>query len=234
MTTTSSGHTVIAIDGPSGVGKSTAAQRLAQRLGYCYVDSGALYRAVGWIVISAAVPLDATAAIVERLRRTPIDVTFEAGQSAVWVQGENVTSQLRGETVGAAASAVATQPAVRQAITAQLRRLRCQADLVMEGRDIGTIVFPDAPVKFFLDASLEVRTQRRYHEMQAAGQATTLEHVQQAVAARDRQDRTRAVAPLLPADDAHVVDTTDLSIDDVVQVMLSEIYSQRVQGNEYV
>ncbi len=161
-------------------------------------------------------------------------MTFEAGQSAVWVHGENVTSQLRGETVGAAASAVATQPAVRRAITAQLRRLRCHADLVMEGRDIGSMVFPDAPVKFFLDASLEVRSQRRYAEMQAAGQATTLEHVQRAVAARDHQDRTRAVAPLIPAEAAFVVDTTDLSIDDVVQVMLSEIYPQRVQGNEGV
>jgi cytidylate kinase len=232
MTTASSGHTVIAIDGPSGVGKSTAAKRLAQLLGYCYVDSGALYRAVGLIVATAAVPFDAPAAIVEKLQQAAMRVTFEAGQSAVWVQGQNVTSQLRGETVGAAASAIAKQPAVRQAITAQLRRLRGQTDVVMEGRDIGTIVFPDAPVKFFLDASLEVRIQRRYHEMQAAGQTATLEEVRHAVVARDRQDRTRAVAPLLPANDAHVVDTTDLSVDDVVQVMLSEIYPQRVQGNE--
>ena len=234
MTAAYPSHVVITIDGPSGVGKSTAAKRLAQCLGYGYVDSGALYRAVGWLVQRAALPFDATSAIVALLRRTPMEVTFRHGQSEVWIQGENVMAQLRGETVGSAASAVATQPAVRQIVTAQLRRLRYQTDVVMEGRDIGTEVFPDAPVKFFLDASLEVRTQRRYREMQAAGHATTLARVQQAVAARDLQDRTRVVAPLRPADEAHVIDTTDLSIDDVVRLMLSEICPQRVQDNECV
>jgi cytidylate kinase len=123
-------------------------------------------------------------------------------------------------------------PAVRQVITARLRRLRCQADLVMEGRDIGTVVFPDATVKFFLDASIERRGQRRFRDLQAAGQVATLEHVTQAVAARDAQDRSRSVSPLLPAVEARMIDTTDLTIDEVVQLMLSEIYPQILQGDE--
>ncbi|HEY7531551.1 MAG TPA: (d)CMP kinase, partial [Nitrospiraceae bacterium] len=158
--------------------------------------------------------------------------TVQQGQSEVWVNGQLTTSRLHGEAVGAAASAVAMVPAVRQVITARLRRLRCQADLVMEGRDIGTVVFPDATVKFFLDASIERRGQRRFRDLQAAGQVATLEHVTQAVAARDAQDRSRSVSPLLPAVEARMIDTTDLTIDEVVQLMLSEIYPQILQGDE--
>lgn len=224
MTTTPSSYRVIAIDGPSGAGKSTAAKRLAQHLRYHYVDSGAMYRAVGWVAHTHAVPLDDSTAIVEVLRSTRIEVTFPQGQSAVWVNGENITCRLRGEAVGKAASAVATLPAVRQAVTEQLRGLRCQAHLVIEGRDIGTVVFPDATIKFFLDASLATRARRRFQEMQQAGQSMTLAEVFQAVAARDRQDQTRAAAPLARAPDAHVIDTTDLPVDDVVRIMLSEVH----------
>lgn len=223
MTVKPSSHVVIAIDGPSGVGKSTVAKGLAQRLGYRYVDSGAMYRAVGWIVNMAVLSPNATDAIVELLQRTTIDLVFDDGQSEVWVNGQSVTQQLQGETVGAAASAVATIPAVRQVITAKLRRLRCQAALVIEGRDIGTVVFPEAAVKFFLDASLQTRGQRRFRDMQRAGHTATREQVVQAVAARDAQDRSRVVAPLVPAAEAHLIDTTDLTIDDVIQLMLSEI-----------
>ena len=227
-----SSHVVIAIDGPSGVGKSTVAKRLARHLGYHYVDSGALYRAVGWAVMAAAAAVDTPEAVVEVVQHTTLEVTFRDGQSEVRVNGQPLAAQLYGEAVGAAASAVATVPIVRQRITAQLRRLRCQADLVVEGRDIGTVVFPDATVKFFLDASLERRGQRRFRDLQEAGQTVTLEHVTQAVAARDRQDRSRALAPLQPAAEALCLDTTDLPIDDVVQLMLSEIYPQLLQGNQ--
>lgn len=216
-------HKVIAIDGPSGAGKSTVAKRLAQVLGYWYVDSGAMYRAVGWVVHAHALPLDDSAAIVALLERTPIDLTFSQEQSEVWVAGQRVTRRLAGELVGKTASAVATLPAVRQLITDKLRRLRDHADLVMEGRDIGTVVFPDATHKFFLDASLEARGQRRFREMQGGGQTVTCEQVTRAVAARDVRDRTRPVAPLVRAAEARVIDTTDLSIDEVVQSMLSGI-----------
>jgi cytidylate kinase len=225
MTSNTPSHIVIAIDGPSGAGKSTVAKRLAQLLGFCYVDSGAMYRAVGWAVQAQALSYDDVQGIVALLERITIAVTFCHGQSAVWVQGQNVTDALRGEVVGHAASAVATLPAVRQVITAKLRRLRCQADLVMEGRDIGTAVFPDATLKFFLDAPLAVRGTRRFQEMQQAGQAMSLEQVVQAVAKRDAQDRTRALAPLTIATGALVIDTTHLTVDDVVQAMLSGIHA---------
>ena len=216
-------HVIIAIDGPAGAGKSTVAQRLASLLGYQYVDSGAMYRAVGWLVHECALPLEEPAAILACLERTPISLTFHNGTLEVWIAGQCVTSQLRGEAVSQAASAVATMPGVRQMITAQLRHLGCQADVVMEGRDIGTVVFPDATIKFFLDASLQVRGQRRMQEMQQVGNIATLGQVVEAMARRDSQDRARTVAPLMPSSEAHTIDTTDLTVDEVVQTMQSEI-----------
>lgn len=214
---------IIAIDGPSGAGKSTVAQRLARLLGYRYVDSGALYRAVGWLVRAHALPLEDSAAIVACLQRTPIELTFPNGALQIWVAGQCVTSQLRSEAVARAASAVATMPGVRQVITAQLRQIGCEADVVMEGRDIGTVVFPDATIKFFLDASPTVRGQRRLQEMQQGGNSATLGQVVEAMAQRDSQDRTRVTAPLVQSPDAQAIDTTDLTVDEVVQTMLSEI-----------
>jgi len=216
-------HVIIAIDGPAGAGKSTVAQRLASLLGYQYVDSGAMYRAVGWLMHERALPLEEPAAILACLERTPISFTFHNGTLEVWIAGQCVTSQLRGEAVSQAASAVATMPGVRRMITAQLRHLGCQADVVMEGRDIGTVVFPDATMKFFLDASLQVRGQRRMQEMQQVGNTATLGQVVEAMARRDSQDRARTVAPLMPSSEAHTIDTTDLTVDEVVQTMLSEI-----------
>ncbi len=222
---------VIAIDGPSGVGKSTVAKRLAERLGYRYVDSGALYRAVGWAAQAAGVALEA-GALAEWIPRVSLTLTFvnhppNLWHSEVWIDGQCVTPKLQGETVGAAASAVATVPAVRQVITSLLRSARGGEDplsggVVMEGRDIGTVVFPDATVKFFLDASVETRGQRRFQDMQRMGQSVTLSDVVAAVAARDAQDRSREVAPLMSSSDAHVIDATDLTIDDVVERMLSK------------
>jgi len=216
-------HVIIAIDGPAGAGKSTVAQRLASLLGYQYVDSGAMYRAVGWLVHERTLPLEEPAAILACLERTPISFTFHNGTLEVWIAGQCVTSQLRDEAVSQAASAVATMPGVRQMITAQLRHLGCQADVVMEGRDIGTVVFPDATIKFFLEASLQVRGQRRMQEMQQVGNTATLGQVVEAMARRDSQDRARTVAPLMQSSEAHTIDTTDLTVDEVVQTMLSEI-----------
>jgi cytidylate kinase len=216
-------YVIIAIDGPSGAGKSTVAQRLARLLGYRYVDSGALYRAVGWLVRARALPLEDSAAIVACLQRTPIELTFPDGTLQIWVAGQCVTSQLRSEAVARAASAVATMPGVRQVITAQLRQIGSEADVVMEGRDIGTVVFPNAALKFFLDALPRVRGQRRLQEMQQGGNSATLGQVVEAMTQRDSQDRTRAAAPLVQSPDAQTIDTTDLTVDEVVQTMLSEI-----------
>jgi len=226
MNTTPPCHMVIAIDGPSGTGKSTVAKRLACLLGYRYVDSGAMYRAVGWALQQYGVTLENAAGLAQRLGQIRITLTFQHGRSETWVNGQPATEQLQGELVGKMASAVATLPTVRQVITTQLRQLRCEAHLVMEGRDIGTVVFPDARIKFFFEASLDKRGWRRFQEMQRAGLPGTLEEVMQALAARDAQDRTRTAAPLQRAPDAYIIDTTDLAIDDVVQIMLSQI-----QGN---
>ena len=231
MANESSASIVVAIDGPSGVGKSVAAKKLAQALDFHYAPSGAMYRAVGWLVESHAVPLwdgDRMAALVAE---TSIDLTLRPRQSAVWVDGRDISEELAGEAVGRAASAVATLPVVRQSVTEQLRRLRCQGNLVMEGRDIGTVVFPDADVKFFLDASLDVRARRRWQEMRQTGHGDTLEEVRRAIAARDEQDRTRTLAPLVPAADAHVIDTADFSIDAVVRSMVSETQHNILRGN---
>jgi len=214
---------IIAIDGPAGAGKSTAAQRLAYLLGYQYVDSGAMYRAVGWLVHQCALSLEEPAAILARLQHTPLSFTFRNGKLEVWIAGQCVTCHLRGEAVARAASAVATMPGVRQMITAELRRVGCQADVVMEGRDIGTVVFPDATIKFFLDASLQVRGQRRMQEMQQSGNTATLGQMVEAMARRDSQDRARPIAPLAQSPEAHTIDTTDLTVDEVVQIMLSEM-----------
>ena len=222
---------VVAIDGPSGVGKSVTAKKLAQVLGFHYAQSGAMYRVVGWLVESHAMSPRDGDRIAALVAETPIDIGLHPGQSAVWISGRDLSEELAGEAVGRAASAVATLPVVRQTVTAQLRRLRCQGSLVMEGRDIGTVVFPDADVKFFLDASLDVRARRRWQEMRQTGHSDTLEKVRQAIAARDEQDRTRVIAPLVPASDAYVIDTADFSIDAVVQTMVSETEHNILRGN---
>ena len=222
---------VVAIDGPSGVGKSVAAARLARALGFHYAPSGAMYRAVGWLVESHAVPLCDGDRIAALVSETPLTITLRPGKSAVWVHGRDISEALAGEAVGRAASAVATLSVVRQIVTLHLRRLRCQGSLVMEGRDIGTVVFPDADVKFFLDASLAVRARRRWQEMRQTGHGDTLAEVRQAIAERDEQDRSRALAPLVPAADAHVIDTADFSIDAVVRTMVSETQHNILRGN---
>ena len=231
MPTRTSKSFVVAIDGPSGVGKSTAAARLAEAFGFHWAQSGAMYRAVGWLVESSGVPRGDSGRIGALIAESRIRIALRSGEAAVRVNGRDISEELAGEAVGGAASAVAVLPAVRQAVTAQLRRLRCQGSLVMEGRDIGTVVFPDADMKFFLDASLEVRAQRRWREMHSAKHGQSLEEVKRAIAARDRQDRTRALAPLAAAEDAQVIDTSDFSIDGVVSTMVSGMQHIITTGN---
>ncbi len=214
---------VIAIDGPAGAGKSTAARALAARLGYAYVDSGAMYRAVGLVARERGIdPADGAArgAGVARLA-----ITFRPGPEGqrVLLGGRDVTEAIRAPEAGEWASRVAAVQAVRARLVERQRGLGAEGGVVMDGRDVGTAVFPDADCKFFLTASVEERARRRQADVRAAGGADTLAATRQAVEERDRRDRERAHSPLRPAADAIVVDTSTLTPAEVVERLLATV-----------
>jgi cytidylate kinase len=216
---------IVAIDGPSGAGKGTVARAVAARLGYRHVDTGAMYRALAWKAVNESLDLadqDATAALARRARIT-------VGDGVVQVDGEDVGAAIRTPEIDAAAAAVARQPRVREVLIVEQRRLGAGGGVVMEGRDIGTVVFPRADVKIYLDASAEERARRRAHDpAHAMGRgATAVEDVANALEARDRSDRTRAASPLAVADDAVVIDTTALSVEDAIERVMEEIEKRR-------
>jgi cytidylate kinase len=217
---------VIAIDGPTAAGKSTVAREVARRLGLDYVDTGAMYRSVAWAALQRRVNL-ADAAALERLAATLRIETIagEAGQR-VLVDGQDVTLAIRSPEVSEAASAVSAVPGVRAALVALQRRRAATGGVVMEGRDIGTVVLPDADVKVFLQASLEARVRRRHAELRARGVQTTLEAVRRQEAARDRRDETRAHSPLRVAADAVVIDTTSRRPEEVVEAILRLVHER--------
>lgn len=208
---------IIAIDGPSGAGKGTLARAVAATLGYAHVDTGAMYRAVAWQARREHVPLDDEAAVAALAERAVI--TLEHGR--VIIDGHEVTTAIRTPDIDKAAAAVARLPRVRETLARRQRALGAQGGVVMEGRDIGTVVFPDADVKVYLDASAEERARRRAADAaHSSGREGSLEGVQHDLQARDRADRTRAVAPLAMASDAVYIDTTEMSIDAVVSRVL--------------
>ena len=218
---------VIAIDGPSGAGKGTVSRAISDALGYRHVDTGAMYRAVGWKAAHDGIALDDEAAVSALARSA--NLVVEGG--SVHIDGHDVTRAIRTPEIDKAATAVARLPKVREVLVERQRTLGAGGGVVMEGRDIGTVVFPDATAKFFLDASLAVRSQRRWQEMQQGGQTATHDEVTQAIAARDAQDRSRHEAPLRRAAEARVIDTTDLTVDDVVQIMVSEMQLNFLQSD---
>lgn len=206
---------IVTIDGPAASGKGTVARGLACRLGYAYLDTGAMYRAVALFALRQGIPCDDAAAVAARLA----DVHIEMPPGRVLLNGEDVTAAIREPAVSQAASRVAAIPEVRRFLVPLQRRLAQGRDIICEGRDQGTVVFPCAPLKFYLTADLRTRAERRYRELLARGVETTLEREIQELVERDRRDRERSEGPLVQPPDAVVVDTTDRSVEEVLDEM---------------
>ena len=213
---------VLTIDGPSGSGKGTISQLVAQRLGWHYLDSGAIYRAVGQAAAWEGLDLSDAEAVAACAARTDIRFTSGPdGEPHVLVNGKDATRLLHTETVGALASAIAAHPPVRAALVDLQHRFRRAPGLVADGRDMGTVIFPDAPYKVFLTASAAERARRRYKQLKDKGVSVNLDSLLHEIAARDERDAGRAVAPLKPAADAVFLDSTGMPITDVVERVLA-------------
>ncbi|MCG3777994.1 MAG: Cytidylate kinase [Nitrospira sp.] len=214
---------IVAIDGPAGVGKSTAAKSLAARLGYLYLDTGALYRAIAWAVIESGLDPADEVAVAALLPSLSIEMPLHDGTGTVLVNRKDVTGELRTPGVSAAASVVSAILSVRVWLLPIQRQIGAGGSVVAEGRDMGTKVFPSADVKFFLEADPNVRAQRRHRELVTAGYSGALEETNVDLASRDRRDRSRAISPLVPAEDARSIDTSNLSATEVVDQMMAVI-----------
>ena len=208
---------VVAIDGPAGAGKSTVARRVAERLGYAFLDTGAMYRAATWRAITAGIDLDDPVAAAELTRAMRLDLNDREGVLQVLVDGQDVSEAIRSPEVTRVTYRLDENPEVRAHLVTLQRAFAAQRPTVAEGRDMGTVVFPNAKCKIFLDASIEERTRRRAAELQAKGLEVDVDLLREEIRVRDEKARTRAVAPLRRAGDAILVDTTDLAIDEVVE-----------------
>jgi cytidylate kinase len=211
---------IIAIDGPVGSGKSTLARRVAERMGYVYIDTGAMYRALALKAVRGALSLDRENELENLARATRIDLKAQDGTQQVFLDGEDVTTAIRTPEVSQAASKVAVVSGVRHVLVAEQRRAGQQGGVVMEGRDIGSVVFPDADLKIFLTASPEVRAERRYREHQQKGDSIDLARTLVEIHERDQRDRERTTSPLVRAPDAVVVDSTAMEAEEVARLVV--------------
>ncbi|WP_440864405.1 (d)CMP kinase [Symbiopectobacterium purcellii] len=217
---------VITVDGPSGAGKGTLCKALAETLQWNLLDSGAIYRVLALAALHHQVDIGSEEALVPLASHLDVRFVAEDGQLKVILEGEDVSNEIRNETVGNTASQAAAFPRVREALLRRQRAFRDAPGLVADGRDMGTVVFPDAPVKIFLDASAEERAQRRMLQLQEKGFNVNFERLLSEIKERDARDRNRSVAPLVPAADALVLDSTDMSIDDVIAKSLT--YARKI------
>jgi cytidylate kinase len=224
-------HVVVAIDGPAGAGKSTVAKAVAARLGFVYIDTGAMYRAVALWASQTGVSSD-DAHKLEQLAKEA-SIVFEPGSQRVFLNGADVTAEIRKPGISELASKVSAVPGVRRVLVEKQRELGTGASVVMEGRDIGTVVFPEAEVKIFLDAPAGVRAGRRSLQLETSGQAADVDSTAREIAERDSRDRTRAEAPLVQAPDAIYVDSGGLSVPEVVEAVLKVVRDRTTNGKEY-
>lgn len=214
---------IVAIDGPAGAGKSTVAKRLAKELGYTYMDTGAMYRAFAWRVMKEGIDLSDEKKLERVLQDTNIELLEQDGRSSVLLNGVDVTDRIRTPELSQLASRVSTSKIVRERMVELQRDMGSHGGVVAEGRDIGTVVFPNAEVKVFLDASSGERARRRFEELRSQGREVTVEETLEEMEQRDRRDRERDVAPLRKAEDAVVIDSTQAGVDGVVGRIMQEI-----------
>ena len=219
---------VICVDGPSGAGKGTLSRELAARLGWHLLDSGALYRVLGFACRHRKIPLSDEAQVVEMARQLDVAFVPTVAGVSVFLGGEDVSLPIRTEDGGRDASKVALLPAVREALLHRQRELAVLPGLVADGRDMGTVVFPTSPLKIFLTASAKVRAERRFHQLQGQGQSVSLARLLSDIEERDRRDKSRSASPLVPAEDAVVVDSSELSPDAVLDTVLQLAADRRL------
>ena len=221
----------IAIDGPAGAGKSTVAQKVAKELSFVYVDTGAMYRAMALYLLRKGVNREKPDEIGEACQNAEISIEYQNGEQIVLLDGENVNAHLRAEEVSAMASVSSAVPRVREKLLDLQRKLARTMSVVMDGRDIGTTILPDADVKIYLTASSLTRARRRYLEYQEKGEACDLAEIQKTIEERDQRDMTREISPLCQAEDAVLVDSSELTIDETVEKILS-VYHSKVSEKE--
>ena len=226
------GYISVAIDGPSGAGKSTVARAAAARLGYVYVDTGAMYRAIGLAVCRRGISGEDAAGIAAALPEIEIRLAYQDGAQRVMLNDEDVSDAIRTPEIAHYASKVSAVPEVRQFLLDVQRDMAKKGNILMDGRDIGTVILPDAPVKIFLTASAEKRAERRYLELVEKGQQVTREGVLHDVVARDRQDMTRQTAPLKQAEDAVLLDTSDMTLEESIGAVL-RIIREKTEGLQH-
>ena len=217
----------IAIDGPAGAGKSTIARRAAAALSFIYVDTGAMYRAMGLYFLNHGIDPADTAAIEAAVQDVDVSIRYENGEQQVYLNGENVTGQIRREKVGDMASRTSVNGKVREKLVQLQQQLAARENVVMDGRDIGTCVLPDATVKIYLTASVEERARRRYLELKEKGQEESLEKIQEDIRDRDHRDMTREISPLRQAEDAVLVDASHMTIEEVTAAVLEAFEERR-------